>query len=58
MQTLVDDLGLEQTLRAVGVDYNDLTLLATDAMKIDRLLVNNPRLVAYDDALALYREAF
>ena len=58
MHTLVDDLALEQTLRAVGVDYDDLPMLATDAMKIERLLVNNPRDVTYDDALALYREAF
>ncbi len=58
MQSLVEDLGLEQTLRAVNVAYDDLPMLATDAMKVERLLVNNPRDVTYDDALALYREAF
>ena len=35
----------------------DLPGLATDAMKVQRLLVNNPRDVSYEQALALYREA-
>lgn len=58
MRELVDDLGLERTLRAVGVEEGDLPMLATDAMKVQRLLVNNPREVTYDDALALYHQAF
>ena len=33
----------------------DLPRLATDAMKVERLLVNNPRAVTYDDAFAIYR---
>jgi alcohol dehydrogenase class IV len=32
--------------------------LAEDAMKQSRLLVNKPREVRYDDALAIYTEAF
>ena len=32
--------------------------LAEDAMKQTRLLVNNPREVTFDDALAIYTEAF
>jgi alcohol dehydrogenase len=32
--------------------------LATDAMKVTRLLVNNPREVTHADALALYRAAY
>lgn len=55
MDTLVVDAGLERTLRAVGVDESHLPLLATDALKVQRLLVNNPRPVTYDDALAIYR---
>ena len=55
MDALVGDVGLERTLRAVGVDESHLSLLATDAMKVQRLLVNNPRQVTYDDALAIYR---
>ena len=47
-----------QTLREVGVEEDDLPMLSRDAMNVQRLLVNNPRDVAYDDALALYSAAF
>ncbi|WP_309669704.1 iron-containing alcohol dehydrogenase [Gemmatimonas sp.] len=57
MATIVGELGLERTLGEVGIIEADLPSLATDAMKVQRLLVNNPRDVSYDQALALYREA-
>ncbi len=57
MATIVGELGLERTLGELGVIEADLPALATDAMKVQRLLVNNPRDVSYDQALALYREA-
>ncbi|MEI6732439.1 MAG: iron-containing alcohol dehydrogenase [Comamonadaceae bacterium] len=47
-----------QSLRAAGVRQDDLAMLAQDAMKIGRLLVNNPRDVTLEDALALYQAAF
>lgn len=47
-----------QTLREAGVKQDDLPMLARDAMNVQRLLVNNPRDVAYDDALAIYQAAF
>lgn len=47
-----------QTLRAAGVKQADLPLLAEDALKVQRLLVNNPRDVTLEDALALYEAAF
>lgn len=47
-----------QTLRDVGVKESDLPMLARDAMNVQRLLVNNPRELAYDDALAIYQAAF
>ncbi len=47
-----------QTLRAAGVKQEDLPMLADDAMKVQRLLVNNPRDVTHADALALYQAAF
>lgn len=47
-----------QTLREAGVKRDDLPMLARDAMNVQRLLVNNPCDVAYDDALAIYRAAF
>jgi alcohol dehydrogenase class IV len=33
-------------------------MLAEDALKVQRLMINNPRDVALADALALYEEAF
>ncbi|MDP1901433.1 MAG: iron-containing alcohol dehydrogenase [Rubrivivax sp.] len=47
-----------QTLRDAGVAEGDLPMLARDAMNVQRLLVNNPRDVTLEDALALYRAAF
>ncbi|MGZ8411243.1 MAG: iron-containing alcohol dehydrogenase [Gemmatirosa sp.] len=55
---LTGDLGLERRLRDVGVREDDLPMLARDAMQVQRLLVNNPRDVTYEDALAIYRQAF
>jgi alcohol dehydrogenase class IV len=47
-----------QTLRDAGITQDDLQMLAEDAMKVQRLLVNNPRDVVYEDALAMYRMAY
>lgn len=58
IRTLVAEMPYEQNLRGCGVAEKDLPMLAEDAMKVQRLLVNNPRDVAYDDALALYRAAY
>ena len=51
-------LGLPRRLSEVGVTAADLEMLASEAMKQQRLLVNNPRPVRYDDALAIYMAAF
>ena len=50
------ELGLQTRLSQVGVKQADLAGLARDAMKQTRLLINNPRDVTYDDALAIYTE--
>jgi alcohol dehydrogenase class IV len=47
-----------QTLRDAGIKEADLPMLARDAMNVQRLLVNNPRDVAYEDALAIYQAAY
>ena len=54
---LADDLGLETRLRDVGVSQNQIPMLAEDAMKQTRLLVNNPREMTYDAALEIYQQA-
>jgi alcohol dehydrogenase class IV len=46
------------SLADVGIGAGDLNKLAEDAMKQTRLLVNNPREVKFEDALAIYTEAF
>jgi alcohol dehydrogenase class IV len=51
-------LGVPTRLRDVGIGEAALPKLATDAMKQQRLLVNNPRSVSEADALAIYRAAW
>ncbi len=55
---LVARMPYAQNLRAAGVPQADLPMLARDAMKVQRLLVNNPREVSLDDALGLYKSAY
>ncbi|OAN46720.1 alcohol dehydrogenase [Paramagnetospirillum marisnigri] len=55
---LVAEMPMEQRLHDVGIKEADLPMLAEDAMKVQRLLVNNPRDVAYDDALAIYAKVY
>jgi alcohol dehydrogenase class IV len=57
MQQLVADMPMEQRLTEVGVQRQDIDRMAIDAMKVTRLLVNNPRDVTHDDAVALYMAA-
>ena len=52
------DCKVPPSLADVGIGAGDLQKLAEDAMKQTRLLINNPREVRYEDALAIYTEAF
>ena len=58
LRELIDAVSLPATLHQAGVKENDLEMLATDAMLQQRLLINNPRDVNYDDALAIYQAAY
>jgi alcohol dehydrogenase class IV len=49
--------GLPQRLSQVAVTEADLDLLAAEAMKQERLLINNPRPVSQADARRLYQAA-
>ena len=51
-------IGLQPRLRDVGIGEDALPRLASDAMKQQRLLVNNPRAVTEGDALSIYRAAW
>ncbi|MFG1480044.1 iron-containing alcohol dehydrogenase [Xanthobacter sp. V4C-4] len=55
MQELVARMPFAQRLAEVGVVADDLQRLAVDAMKVERLLMNNPRPVTLDDAFAIYQ---
>lgn len=57
IQDLIKELGLETTLKEVGISENDIDRLAEDALKQQRLLVNNPREVLLQDAKDIYRKA-
>ena len=53
---IVEATGVERRLSQLGISHNDLPRMAEDALKGQRLLQNNPRPVAYDDALAMYAQ--
>ncbi|HWE48013.1 MAG TPA: iron-containing alcohol dehydrogenase [Caulobacteraceae bacterium] len=55
MDALVRDMPMVHRLSDVGVKEDDLEQLATDAMQIERLLVNNPREMTHDAAVAIYQ---
>lgn len=58
LATLSSLLGMKMRLRDVGVNEHHLRQMAKDAMKQQRLLVNNPRPMTENDALAIYRAAW
>ncbi|MGF6771818.1 alcohol dehydrogenase [Paraburkholderia sp. GAS199] len=57
MEALVIETGIPRTLRDVGVKETHLPMLAADAMKQQRLLINNPREMTEAFALDIYRAA-
>ena len=57
LKALGPNLGMQTRLTEVGVSHNNLPMLAEDAMKQTRLLVNNPREMTYEAALAIYQQA-
>ncbi|MFT5117444.1 MAG: alcohol dehydrogenase class IV [Kiritimatiellia bacterium] len=58
IEKLIVDLGLPNTLKDMKVPEADLAMLASDAMKQQRLLMNNPREVTEADALTIYQAAY
>ncbi|MGH1487302.1 MAG: iron-containing alcohol dehydrogenase [Cellvibrionaceae bacterium] len=58
IEQLIVDLKLPNTLKAMDVPEGDLPMLASDGMKQQRLLINNPREVSEADALAIYQAAY
>jgi alcohol dehydrogenase len=58
LEYLIDDLGLPNKLESVKVEKSSLEMLAKDAMKQERLLVNNPRKINELEILAIYQAAY
>lgn len=58
LETLIKDAGLQTQLRQCGITEDTLPMLASEAMKQERLLMNNPRKVTEADALSIYTSAF
>lgn len=57
LSSIAADCGLPSRLRAVGVEEGHLDLLASEAMKQQRLLINNPCPIDQHEARALYEAA-
>ena len=55
---LAAEIGLQPRLRDVGIPADAVAMMAEDAMKQTRLLVNNPRPVTLEDARAIYEAAW
>ena len=58
VRELVAACGIPARLRDAGVLEEDLPALAGDALKIQRLLKNNPREITLADAVSIYQAAF
>lgn len=55
IKSLIAACGLPARLSEVGVPESAIPLMAADAMKIQRLLKNNPRPITEQDALNIFR---
>ncbi len=58
LEALLSASPLPRRLRDIDIPETALELLASEAMKQQRLLINNPRPIEAGDALALYRQAW
>ena len=58
LDKMVTDSGLAPRLRDHGVPADDIPMLAREAMKQQRLLVNNPCAIDEADARRLYEAAW
>ncbi len=58
IKELVRACGIPSSLREVNVPESAFPQMAVDAMKIQRLLKNNPREITEADALAIYKAAY
>ena len=55
---LSKEVGIPQRLRDIAIPENSIPEMARSAMKVTRLLNNNPREVKLEDAQAIYEQAY
>jgi len=58
LHLLKDKIGLNMTLSMLGVEWERIPELAEAALKVDRPIANNPRLITKDDIISIYEEAY
>ena len=58
IKELIKACGIPATLKEVNVPESAIPQMAVDAMKIQRLLKNNPRLIEEKDAIEIYKAAY
>ena len=58
IKELIDSCGLPLRLSDAGVTADSIPAMAEAALKIQRLLKNNPREVTLEDAIGIYKQAF
>ena len=58
IRELIKDCGIPSTLREVGVAESAIPQLAKDALKIQRLLKNNPREITEEAAIEIFTAAY
>jgi alcohol dehydrogenase len=58
LEYLINDLGLPNKLASVDIKESGLVALAKDALKQERLLINNPKPMNEADILAIYQAAY
>ncbi len=58
IRKLMSDCGIPASLSEIGVPEDAIPEMAASALKVQRLLVNNPREVRLDDAISIYTNAY
>ncbi|GAB3955084.1 iron-containing alcohol dehydrogenase family protein [Spirosoma harenae] len=58
IKQLIEECGIPARLRDVGISKDAIPQMAEDALKITRLLKNNPREITLDDAITIYTAAY
>lgn len=58
IRSLIKDCGIPARLREVNIPRTAIPTMAEDAMKITRLLVNNPREITLNDAISIFNAAY